>query len=39
MLLSITLIAALLIATYLVVFPKTKGTLKPIKIPVEQNKR
>lgn len=39
MLLSITLIAGLLIATYLVIFPKSKGDLKPIKIPVDQNKR
>lgn len=39
MLLSIALITGLLIATYLIVFPKSKGTLKPIKLPVEQKKR
>ncbi len=35
MLLSIALIAVSLITSYLVIFPKSKGTLKPIKIPVE----
>lgn len=39
MLLSITLIAVLLVSSYLVIFPKSKGNLRPIKIPVEDKKR
>jgi len=39
MLLSFLLIVCALVLSHVAIFPKTKGTMRPIKITPEQNQR
>lgn len=38
MLLFITVIPVVLVVSHLLMFPKSKGSLKPIKVPVDRRK-
>lgn len=38
MLVFTILVPIVLVFTYLVIFPKTKGVMRPLKVPVDKNK-